>query len=291
MPEVVIPEKYVIPRFTLPDELTNKPEAKETPKETPAEALPKEEPKPVAEAATTEPEKPEEPAEEETTGKDPEKTSQRRFERRIDRAHRARAEAQARAEQLERELQELKTKQTPAPSGAPRMEDFTDVQEYAKAFAQFEKDNAIKDYEKKQRDQATQVAQQKITQEWDAKVSKALSEYDDFEEIVGDLKPTTPWALAIMEAENGEKIAYYLGKHPKEAQRIIALSPLSQVRDIGKLEMKLSTVTEAPKPPSKAPPPIAPVTGASVVPDDTIKPQQPFEEYLKIGDKMFRGRR
>ena len=289
MPESVIPDSYAdqIPRFVLPPEFTNKPA--EAPKETP-----KEPEKPVAEVkpevkaevveAATEPEA-KEP--EETTEKDPEKATTRRFERRIDRAHKRAAEAQARAEFLEKELADLKAKSQPqAPANAPRMEDFTDVQEYAKAYATYEKDQAIKDYEKKQRDQAVAAQQQKLTQDWEAAVSKAQSKYDDWDEVVGDIKPTTPWSYALMEADNGPDIAHYLGTHPAEVKRIASLSPSSQFREIGKLELKLQAPPEPPKKPSKAPAPIEPVKGDAKVTDE-LAPQMDFEKYMKIGNKMF----
>ena len=295
MPEITIQDRYadLIPRFTLPPELTNKPA--EAPKETP-----KEPEKPVAEVkpevkaeaveATVETEAPERA--EETTEKDPEKATTRRFERRIDRAHKRAAEAQARAELLAQELAEIKAKSQPpqVSPNAPRMEDFTDVQEYAKAYAAHEKTQAIKEYEAKQRQEATQAQSRKMAQEWESKVSKAQAKYDDWDEVVGDIKPTTPWAYAMMEADNGHDIAHYLGTHSAEVKRISALSPSSQFREIGKLELKLQTPAEPPKKPSKAPAPIEPVKGDAKSSGDDIEPQMDFEKYKKIGDKMFRRR-
>ena len=52
------------------------------------------------------------------------------------------------------------------------MEDFTDVQEYAKAYANFEKENALKDYESKQRETVFQTRQTKMTQDWQAKARR-----------------------------------------------------------------------------------------------------------------------
>ena len=293
MPEVVIPEKYVdqIPRFSLPKELTNQPEPEVVvDKEIPVPAAPpKEEAKAVAEAAT--PPSAESPDAELEKDKDPEKASQRRFERRIDRAHRQRAEALSRAEAAEQRLQELQAKAPQSPSsGKPRVEDFTDIAEFEKAVDKHARSEAVKDYERGKANEAVQAATLRLTQGWEERASKGASQYDDWDEVVGELKPVTPWASAIMEAENGEEIAYYLGKHLTEAKKLFAMNPLSQVREIGKLEMKLAQKPDAPRTPSKAPPPIAPVTGAAVTTADGIKPGQSFEEYRKIGNKMFRGR-
>ena len=296
MPETVITDRYAdqIPRFVLPKELTNpepvkEPVKVETPAAPPTEA--KEVTPPVAEAATPEPEKtePESPEAE----PDKEKATSRRFERRIDRAHKRAAEAQARAELLEKQLGELKAAQAPKPSPtAPRMEDFTDVQEYAKAYAAHEKENALKDFEKTQKETQAKQYQAKLVSDWEAKASKAASKYEDFEEAVGDLKPTTPWAVAIMRSENGPEIAYHLGTHEAEVKNLMKLDPMEQILEIGKLSLKLSSPpTEKPKAPSKAPPPITPVEAVAKTGTDEVRPNQPFEEYQKIGNKMFRGRR
>ena len=288
MPETRIEDKYIdqIPRFTLPEELTNK-ELEVT-----AEVVPevKDEPKPVVEAPTTPTE--EVKPEGEATGTDLGKAATSRFERRMDRAVRAKAEALARADALERELKDLKEKQviTPAP-GAPRMEDFTDIQEYAKAYATYETGRALKDREEVERTQQSQRMQNQLVSNWEEKSNKVAVKYDDFDEVVGELKPITPWSIAIMQADNGADIAYYLGSHIKEAERIIALDPVSQIREIGKLELKLSLGPEAPKKPSQAPKPIEPVTATATTTGDELEPVMDYERYRKIGNKMFRGNR
>mgnify|MGYP001611765694 FL=1 len=294
-----VEDKYVnmVPRFELPKDY-DKP-ASETKPVTPAptEVKPPEEAKPAPKAETPPIPKellePDPVEEKETLGKDPESTPDpvRAMQRRIDRATRARAEAQTRAETLERELADLRQKSAPtAPSSEPKMEDYTDIKEYAKAFAEFEKANAIKDYEKKQSEKQQQQAVESLVSQWNDKVSRAEDKYDDYREVVGDLKPTTPWAVALMEEENGEEIAYYLGKHIKEAQKIFSMNPLAQAREIGKLSVKISQEKVAPKQPSKAPAPITPVTGNSAAPAETIREGQSFEDYRKIGNKMFRQR-
>ena len=309
MPEITIPEKietYSIPTFLapkMPKELSNEPkeevkEVKEV-KEKPAEAV-KDAPKPVAEAATTET-KVEEVKEDvkaedkETTGKDPEKASTRRFERRIDRAIRARAEAQARADLLEKELAELKAKAVQPkalePAGKPRQENFTDVDEYANAVAEWKTAETLKEKEESARKEAFSAAQREMLTQWEGQVDKATDKYDDFHEIVGELKAgVTPWGDAIMQSENGADIAYHLAKHEKEAERIFKLPPAKQFIEIGKLSAKLSLAPEAPKKPSKAPAPIAPVTGAAETGEVNVSDPMPFEKYMKVGAKMFRGR-
>lgn len=294
MPELVVQDKYTqqIPRFSLPAEFSNAPEAKAEPKtETPAapatpvvEATPESAPEtpPKAEAEVKTEAKPEE---KETTEKEPERNATRRFERRMDRAIRAKAEAQARAELAEKRAAEaearLQAKAEPKVDGTPKMEDFTDVQEYAKAVAKFEVEQDRKAREEKSREESRNQELTQISSSWEEHVEKGVDKYDDFQEVVGDLKPDSEWKIAIMQQDNAAEVAYYLGKHEKEAQRIIALHPRRQHQEIAKLSAKLSLQPEAPKKPSKAPEPIKPVTGAAETSEpDPFKPQS-YEDYVR----------
>jgi hypothetical protein len=284
MPEVVIPqtpERTIgVQKFQLPENF-DKPE---TPAAPPTEA------KPATEAVVTEPVEDKPEAEKETTGKDPVKSSTRRFERRIDRLTREAAESRAAKEQADKRIAELEAKQNPVPSGEPEMDKYTDIKEYAKAYAKWESDNAVKAYESKQKEVQKQQEVNKLKADWDSKASEAEDKYEDFADKVGDLRPTTPWAVALMEEENGPDIAYYLANHRKEAEKIFALNPFAQSREIGKLSVKLASAPEKPKQPSKAPAPISPVqTAATTSDDDPFKPMAP-EQYMKLGAKKFRGR-
>ena len=287
-------DKYValVPRFELPKDF-GKPPKPDIAQEKPAEAAPSV-PEPTEQAPVTEGAEPEQ-AEPLTTGKDPEKpeekVSPRRFERRIDRATKRAAEAEAKAAELERKIQSLESQRTvPADPTAPKMSDFTDIEEYAVAVKKHGIEQDRKERESKQQQEQTETAKSKLVRDWAERSAEAEDEHEDYAEKVGDLQPTTPWAIAIMESDIGPKVAYFLGTHLKEAQRIIALSPVSQIREIGKLEAKLSAQPEAPKKPSQAPKPISPVTGAAESGTSALGEPMPFEKYLSIGNKTFRGR-
>lgn len=224
-------------------------------------------------AQTTEsapaPEKPAEP--EKPTTEQPEKAGKNRYQRRLDTATRKFYEEKARADFLETQLKSQQPK-TPV-DGEPRLEQFSDIEEYAKAKGKFEREQGIKEYVANQQAQTAKQAQDRLVSEWAKKADAGMEKYNDFEEVVGNLTPTTPWAAAIMQAENAEEVAYYLGTHLAEAQAIIALDPFSQIRAIGRLEAKLMSEPAKPKTPSQAPAPIAPVGGksggASDIPLDT----------------------
>lgn len=229
-----------------------------------------------------------------STGQDPEKKREsRRFERRLDKAYRKAAEAQARAEFLEKQLNEMKASSAkPAEDpGAPRLDQFDDIEKYAAAKAKYEADRAVKDYQSRQQGETQKQYTARLSEAWESKADRGGSKYEDFDDVVGDIKPTTPWAAALMEAENGEEIAYYLGKNIKEAERIGKLPPLSQIREIGRLEQKLAAEPPKPKTPSKAPAPIVPLTGAAPAVSEVPSDQDDIGAWINKRNKQVHGAR
>lgn len=162
--------------------------------------------------------------------------------------------------------------QQPAPQSAasgderPDPAKFTDFQSYMQAEINY----AIKqDRAQGQRaaEAAGQEAQTRDRQSTIAagvqkKFALGAEKYNDFEDVVGDpdLPITATMAEVLVESDLGEDLAYYLGKNPKEAARIAALSPLGVARELGKLEAKLPTLKLAT---SKAPAPVSTVRGAA----------------------------
>lgn len=225
------------------------------------------------------------------TDQDPEKQrGTRRFERRLDKAYRRAAEAEARRDLAEKQLAELRAKSAPAEDpSAPRLESFKDIEEYAAARAKHAADNTLKEHTATQRADAAKRAQAKLAEDWEGKAARGGEKYDDFDEVVGELKPIAPWAVALMEAENGEEIAYFLGKNLKDIQRIASLSPTAQIREIGKLEAKLAAEPPKPKTPSKAPAPINPVTGTAPRATDVPSEEDDMGAWFKKRQKQVHG--
>jgi len=106
-----------------------------------------------------------------------------------------------------------------------------------------------------------------LVNEWDRKVEAVDSKYEDFAQVVGEIVPDSAFAAAIMDADNGPDIAYYLAKNEKEFDRIQAMNPIAQVRELGRLQAKLEATPVKPKVPSKAPAPITPLSGDSATPN------------------------
>ena len=93
---------------------------------------------------------------------------------------------------------------------------------------------------------------------------EARTKYDDFEQVAYNpkLPVTNVMAETIQSSEIGAELAYYLGSNPKEAERISRMTPLSQAKEIGKIEAKLVSAPPVKKTTS-APAPISPVTARS----------------------------
>ncbi len=240
------------------------------------------------------PAKPEEKPEEVETPEQAAKREGRRFGRKLDKAYRERAEAVARSELLQKQIEELR-QQTPNPAkaeGEPRLEHFDyDPEKYATAKAEYAKTQAGKELAAKQRTEAGKAEHQRLMTAWEEKVERAEDKYEDFSTVVGDLQPNSPFVAAIMEAENGEDIAYHLGKNPKEIHRIAKLGPLAQAKEIGRLEERFLAKPVEPKAPSKAPAPIAPLTGASPVKSDAPSETDDMRDWMRKRQKQVHGKR
>lgn len=223
------------------------------------------------------------------TGQDPEKRTSRRFERKIDRLHRRAAEAEARAQLYEKQLNESRTAQKPATDpSAPKIEQFSDIEEYAAAKAKYESEKTLREHTSKQQAETHKQHQARIAAEWENRVERAADKYEDWTDVVGEIQPTNPVSVAIMRAENGEDVAYHLGKNPKEAQRIIGLDPISQVFELGKLSAKLASEPPKPKTPSRAPAPISPVGGATPATNRSVYDKDlSYDDFVKLRHKQL----
>ena len=225
------------------------------------------------------------------TDQEPErKRGTRRLERRLDKAYRERAEALARADLLAKQVEELKPK-APVDEAAPTLDKFNDIEAYADAKAKYESAKALREHEGKQRAQAHQQMQERISGEWEEKEAKGEDKYEDFNLKVGKLDPRVPMNIAMMQAENGEEIAYWLGSNLKEAERIVRLDPVAKIREIGRLEAKLLAEPPKPKTPSKAPAPITPLTGAAPLASDIPSEQDDMGAWMKKRQRQVHGKR
>lgn len=216
-----------------------------------------------------------------------EKVAKARAERqRTNRLFKQLAEEKVRREQAEKERDALKKPEITVAEGGPDLSEFTDIKEYEKAVRLHERSAAIEEYEQQQRLKKTESWKHELVENWTTVTDKAAEKYEDFDTVVGDIKPTSPWTIAIMQAENAADVAYYLGKNLQEADRIVSLNPVAQVYEIGKLSAKLLSAPPVIKPASKAPAPITPLSGGAQ-PDSTLEESMPYEKFLKVRNKQL----
>jgi len=184
----------------------------------------------------------------------------------IERLTRQKAEERAQRQALEMRLQELESRLTqpqnqprqaqPAQAQEPRREDFEDYEAYLEARADHRAQRSAQEFLAKQQAefqaQRASAAQSELAQRWDQAQEKVRGEIEDYDAVVASSRLPLPTAMkqAIIESDVGPRIAYHLATHPDEHSRIAALSPLAQVKAIGKLEDKLQAAP--PKPDRKS---------------------------------------
>lgn len=111
---------------------------------------------------------------------------------------------------------------------------------------------------------------------WDAKLPEVQQRYPDFDAAYTELfdalasqqQRSKPFVQYLLTSPVGHDIAYYLGQHPEEVQRLFAHPTLdAHLRAIGAIEARVQHLLEqahTPAPPVKpAPAPIPPVGGSA----------------------------
>ena len=124
--------------------------------------------------------------------------------------------------------------------------------------------------EAKRLDDQQKAQAQEAVNRWQERRAKALEEMSDFAEVAegAHWNPSPPMIQALLNADNGPQVAYYLGKHPDRADEICKLNPVAQVLEMGKLAAELAR--SKPTAASKAPPPIKPLASKAAATERTI---------------------
>ena len=153
--------------------------------------------------------------------------------------------------QRQSEQQTLRAAPTASPDQFESTEAYADALAYQKAEELIAKREAAKQ-------------QSQVLESYHDLEEEARRKYDDFEQVAYNpkLPVTNVMAETIQSSEIGPELAYYLGSNPKEAERISRMTPLSQAKEIGKIEAKLVSAPPVKKTTS-APAPISPVTARS----------------------------
>ena len=156
------------------------------------------------------------------------------------------------------QAQRQSEQQTLRAAPAATADQFESTEAYADALAYQKAEELIA-----KREAAKQQSQ--VLESYHDLEEEARAKYDDFEQVAYNpkLPITNVMAETIQSSDVGPELAYYLGSNPKEADRISRMTPLSQAKEIGKIEAKLVSSPPVRKTTS-APSPISPVTARSI---------------------------
>lgn len=125
-----------------------------------------------------------------------------------------------------------------------------------------------------QESQARDEYTRNISVSWDKLAMRGENKFPDFSEKVHTI-PDSLLPPAVVEAiatsSVGDEVAYYLGTHREIAKSIAAMSPIDQVREITRLELRAAK-------PSSAPTPVTPVNGGSAI-NDAPSEKDSFAEW------------
>jgi hypothetical protein len=143
-------------------------------------------------------------------------------------------------------------------TGQPKFKTYEDYLDARDSWLRAETQREIEESQaKRQREIQQRQQQELIAREWGSRVQKAQEKYSDYEAVALNpdltIKQGSPVDMFILDSPHGVDVLYHLGKNPAELARINALNPLAQVRELTRIEIKLSSppvrrITQAPAP-------------------------------------------
>jgi hypothetical protein len=253
-------------RWRRTGELPEQEEVKPAAAETPAKTAPDSEPDDKQETG-------EEEHDEAATGRGSSR------QRKIDRLVKENTELQQRVLALEQKplaAEEPGQKPKAPADGKPKLEDYQTLEDYQEALTDWKLDDRERKRQAAEAEREAREASEKVQAAWSKQVKAASKVHEDYEDVIDTVKaPEGPGVAAarqaMLEDDNGAEILYYLAKHPADMKRIAALSPVSAVREIGKLSASFTPAPENGKPK---------VTGAPKPPPPSGRPSKVTSESL-----------
>jgi hypothetical protein len=195
--------------------------------------------------------------------------------------------------ELQRKVREYEAKEQAAPAGPkpvgpkPRLEDHDyDTDRYETALETWYAQKAAADKAEreaqKQAEEAQKTWQAKLDGYGKAKADLKVRDYDEAEHTVMETLNVTQQGVVLQGAENPALVVYALGKNPKRAKELAAITdPVKFAFAVAKLEaqLKITPRTKPPAPERSLPAGTAPVSGSV---DSTLERLR--EEAARTGD-------
>ena len=188
------------------------------------------------------------------------------------------AEREARIRLEERLAQHAPAR--PADPGMPTIDKFDNFDDYVTAKAEYiaskKIESTLSEHEKRQAAEKAKAAQEQTVEGWNKRV--AAADIPDFHDVLAasDVPMTSVMQQAIMESENGPKLAYHLATNPADAERIAGMTPIGAVRALTLIEEGLKKPVAV----SKATPPITPV-GSKATSIKSLLDVKDYDEFSK----------
>jgi len=262
----------------------------------------KDESKSAAESGTAEVEDEQEEEEEVEEEEKPEAKKKGGFSKRIDRLTREKSElaeqlAHVQGQLAEKNAAKSEDRKAAAVDPEPQAKDFEKHEDYIAAIARWN----TRQETSKIREQERQAAFQQRTQETFDSYNQAANdfrkEHDDFDEVVGspDIKIPAAVQVAIVEMGNdGPELAYFLGQHPEECEKLLEMSDARAVAYLGRIDATLHPDEKENPPAKKIPVSKAAEPAKLVKTSATTSAKSPDEmthkEYRAWRDKQSAGR-
>ena len=156
--------------------------------------------------------------------------------------------------------------------------EFKDIEEYTDYLVEKKLEEKINAFNQKAQADSIRAKLEENVANFKTRTEKFASEHEDFYEKVNDpsLVVSDSMTDALIEAENGPAIAYWLAENPTELAKINKMSQFNQVMALGRIDAQFSAGSTTAKKTSSAPAPIKPLKGGANISDgptdkDTIE--------------------
>ncbi len=248
--------------------------------------------------------------------KDDRKSIQKGVKKRIDELTAARRKAEEERdywrEQAMKQGKEEGKEKAETPSSAPLPDDPNDPKPvrsdekydddfdaYLEDLSAWNRRQAVREFEAKQAETRKKAEEEKrkadeaeFVETVQKKFDRGREKYDDFDEVAESVQATPAVMAAVYDSDISDELAYYLGQHPEEADRLSAMtSYVAVAREIGKLEARLSQEQaqqkaeeekKSRKKPTTAPDPATTLEGSDAAGNIVVDEKMSHEEYVRL---------
>ena len=235
-------------------------------------------------------------------GRFSELTTQRNEAREAAEAARAESEKRdAEIAELRKSIEEMRNRYEPPKElgERPKSDDFQDIESYSKALEEWAAEKAIADKQATDYKEKAEREQKAMIDRFTANQKEFMESNPDYQQVLNaasDITVSDEVKAAILDAENGPEILYSLAKDKDFAKSLSEMPAHRALREIGKMEAKLTKRSEAEQDQentpisevSKAPAPIRPLSGSGSATalkgsDEAPKDYQTFKKMRRQG--------